>query len=180
MHGWHRDRIALPILTAAAAIMGAIQGCASSPGRIIDSPLSTEQQQQAILELVPIGTSRAEAEKRLHDAGVSVTPGANQTICYIALWNRENGDRWEMDVALLFDREGRLYRARPASATTDPELMQLKNTGGSAPQEATATSGSGWQPAGAPRMEPTTEERPRVAFPGSENTWTRPGARPSR
>jgi hypothetical protein len=33
------------------------------------------------------------------------------------LWNRPDGQRWHIDVALLFDQSGKLYQTRAASAS---------------------------------------------------------------
>jgi hypothetical protein len=93
-------------------------GC-STPGKpLIESPLSFSQQQQAVLDVVPRGTSRGEAEKRMRAAGIEFTPGANGSIYYLTLWNRKDGNRWHISVALLFDSAGKLYESRPADATT--------------------------------------------------------------
>jgi hypothetical protein len=93
-------------------------GC-SAPGKpLIESPLSYSQQQQAVLDVVPRGTSRGEAEKRLRAAGIEFTPGGNGSIYYLSLWNRPDGNRWHISVALLFDAAGKLYESRPADSTT--------------------------------------------------------------
>jgi len=168
-------RVSLPaILLLCLAFLSA---CATGPGRIVASPLSVEQQQQAVLDIVPLGTTRIEAEKALQQAGISTSPGSNATISYCALWSRDDGERWEMNVALLFDRSGRLYKVRPANATADyAETMP----GAASPQIAAAEPAArsvapitqtGWQPAGASRER---EGRPREAFPG------RPASSPLR
>jgi len=95
-----------------------LAGC-SAPGKpLIESPLSFSQQQQAVLDVVPRGTSRGDAEKRLRAAGIEFTPGGNGSIYYLSLWNRPDGSRWHISVALLFDSAGKLYESRPADATT--------------------------------------------------------------
>jgi hypothetical protein len=93
-------------------------GCMAPGKPLIESPLSFSQQQQAVLDVVPKGTSRGEAEKRLRAAGIEFTPGGNGSIYYLSLWNRPDGNRWHIDVALLFDSAGKLYESRPADSTT--------------------------------------------------------------
>src|SRR5262245_36787278 len=112
-HGGLR-RSFFPVMWAAMVAAGC-----SSPGKpLIESPLSFSQQQQAVLEVVPRGTSRGEAEKRLRAAGIEFTPGGNGSIYYLSLWNRRDGTRWHISVALLFDSAGKLYESRPADAAT--------------------------------------------------------------
>jgi hypothetical protein len=95
-----------------------MSGC-SAPGKpLIESPLPVSQQQQAVLDVVPRGTSRGEAEKRLRAAGIEFTPGGNGSIYYLSLWNRPDGTRWHISVALLFDSAGKLYESRPADSAT--------------------------------------------------------------
>src|SRR5262249_74615 len=93
-----------------AAIAGA--GCLSPGKPLIESPVSFSKQQQAVLDVVPKGTSRGEAEKRLRAAGIEFTPGGNGSIYYLSLWNRRDGTRWHISVALLFDSAGKLYESR--------------------------------------------------------------------
>jgi hypothetical protein len=96
-------------------------GCASSSltGRLVDNPLPTAEQQDEVLKLVPVGTPRAEALETLASAGIEVHEGASNTIYYCDIWRRKDGSRWQMDVALLFDKQGNLYRTRSAQALTE-------------------------------------------------------------
>ena len=97
-------------------------GCAGpalSSGKIVASPLSVEQQQQAVLEIVPLHTTRSEVERRLKAAGIQITSGVSSSICYCDVWNRKDGSRWRIDVALLFDRDDQLYATKQASAETN-------------------------------------------------------------
>src|SRR5438046_2974936 len=85
--------------------MGLLAGCAG-PGpatKFVECPLTLEEQQQAILEIVPAGTSREEAARRLRAAGFESSPGGGGSIYYVALWKRPDGEHWHMNVALLFD-----------------------------------------------------------------------------
>src|SRR5665213_3410475 len=94
-------------------------GCASPGTSLVECPLSSEQQQQSVLDIVPRGTSRAEAERLLRAAGIEFSPGQRNTIYYLGLWKRPDGKRWHIDVALLFDKEGKLYQTRPADSATE-------------------------------------------------------------
>jgi hypothetical protein len=96
-------------------------GCATTSPLIVPSPVSTDEQQAQILKLVPVGTPREEALETLRREGVEVQQGASTTIYYCDLWQRPDGSRWHLDVALLFDRQGRLYRTRSASALVDSD-----------------------------------------------------------
>lgn len=161
---------AIPGIALLLSALVLLSACATGPGRIVASPLSSEQQQQAVLDIVPLGTSRVDAEKSLQKAGISMSPGSNATISYCALWNRDDGERWEMNVALLFDRSGRLYKVRPANATADyAEAMPGVNSTQNPPTEpgvrpVAPITQTGWQPAGTLNSE--RADRPREAFPG--------------
>lgn len=105
------------LLTALVLIQS---GCAAGPqtGMLVESPLATETQQEEVLAIAPAGTPREEAIQKLTDAGLVIHQGASATIYYCDVWNRPDGSRWRMNVALLFDKQGRLYRARSADALT--------------------------------------------------------------
>jgi len=154
--------------------MGLWAGCAG-PGpatKFVECPLSVSEQQQAVLDVVPAGTSRDEAERRLKAAGIDASPGGNGSIYYIALWKRSNGEHWHMNVALLFDKAGKLYQTRAANASTgiaeDAELPaedatadRRKSSTVSAPPDAA------WRKA---RPEATSDdETERVPFPGQRS-----------
>jgi hypothetical protein len=94
----------LGAIAAWLPLAGLLASCASGRPSLVDSPLSIEQQQQAVLEIVPRGSSRAEAEKRLKAAGIDFRPGGKGSIYYLLLWNRPNGERWHIDVALSDER----------------------------------------------------------------------------
>ena len=96
-----------------------VAGCASPGATLVECPLSGDQQQQAVLEIVPRGTSRAEAERKLRAAGIEYSPGQKNSIYYLGLWNRPDGKRWHINVALLFDQDGKLYETRPADSVTE-------------------------------------------------------------
>jgi len=93
-------------------------GCHMAGSRYRPTPLSTLEQRQEIEKLVPLGTSRSEVESRLKEAGIELSPGASQRIAYCDIWNRTGGERWDLNVALLFDEAGKLVETRPAQAET--------------------------------------------------------------
>lgn len=93
-------------------------GCVLSGDKIAGNQLSFEDQQKAILEIAPLGTSREEAVRRLKTAGIECTPGVSQSTFYCDIWTRKDGTRWRMDVALLFDKSGKLYETRRAQSET--------------------------------------------------------------
>lgn len=116
-HGW---RLQFLNVIAATWLVGVLVGCASPGTNLVDCPLSIEQQQLAVLEVVPRGSSRADAERRLKEAGIEFSAGQGNSIYYLSLWNRQDGKRWHINVALLFDSQGRLYQTRPADTATQP------------------------------------------------------------
>jgi hypothetical protein len=109
------------ILTYGLAAL--VVGCAAPGTNLVECPLSGEKQQQAVLEIVPRGTSRSEAERKLRAAGIEYSPGQGSSIYYLGLWNRPDGKRWHINVALLFDKDGKVYQTRPADSSTE----QLSN-----------------------------------------------------
>jgi hypothetical protein len=107
------------VLTTLAA------SCASPGKGLVECPLSGSEQQQAVLEIVPRGTPRADAERRLRDAGIEYSAGQRNSIYYLGLWNRADGQRWHINVALLFDKDGRLYQTRTADSATEPITSEM-------------------------------------------------------
>ncbi len=95
-------------------------GCATSPA-VYPCPLSYEEQSRSILEIVPIGTPRAEVLKKLAVAEIQGSEGISDSIYYINLWDGQTGGTWMMNVALLFDQDGRLYKTKPARSETQIE-----------------------------------------------------------
>ena len=93
-------------------------GCQLGAGGVVPSPLSFDQQRNKILEIVPLHTPRSEVEVRLKAVGIEGNFGVNDSVYYCDSWSQENGDRWQIDVALLFDDQGELYKTRPATAET--------------------------------------------------------------
>jgi len=157
-------RCGLPVLLCWTCLMGFLAGCTTTGKPLRECPLSVDEQQQAVLELVPRGTLRAEAAQRLKQSGIEFSTSGHESIFYLSLWDRPNGERWHINVALLFDSSGRLYQARPA----DSPMALLRRDEPVEPQSADARANSSGQPAR--RMEPPAadgDEGPeRVAFPG--------------
>src|SRR5262249_14172804 len=90
-------------------LAGVHPGGTGAPKRFVECPLPIEDQQQAVLEIVPPGTSRDDSERQLATAGLEFSRGGNGSIYYLTIWNRPNGEHWHMNVALLFDSAGTLY-----------------------------------------------------------------------
>ncbi|MEX0704152.1 MAG: hypothetical protein WD069_18785 [Planctomycetales bacterium] len=108
--------IAPAVRAVLIALLAGSAGCRLGQPQITHSPLTWSEQKAAIFELAPAGTPRAAAIARLEGAGIAGDWGARDTIYYCNLWERPDGARWQMDVALLFDADGRLYDLRPAEA----------------------------------------------------------------
>jgi len=104
----------------AVAMATLFVSCASPGASLVECPLSSEQQQQAVLEVVPWGTARVDAERRLREAGIEFFPGQRNSSYYLGLWKRPDGKRWHIKVALLFYKEGKLYQTRPSDSATEP------------------------------------------------------------
>ena len=110
----------LAALLAVSCFVGLIAtGCQLSTPRFEKNPLSYPQQAGAILEIVPKGTDRDAAVEMLAQAGIQGNFSAvSKAIYYCDTWEREDGKRWLMNVALLFDESGRLYATRNPQAQT--------------------------------------------------------------
>lgn len=105
--------------------------------------MSPEEQQRAVLKIVPLGTPRVEVVEKLKGAGIQFSPGTSESIYYCDVWNREDGAHWQMDVALLFDSDGKLYQTRRAQADTG--LASAADT-----RAVSKSAQPGTKPAGAP------------------------------
>ena len=70
-------------------------------------------QQNELFKICPKGTNREDVKKRLADAGIEGEFGTNQSIYYCDYWKRDDGEVWELNLALLFDEEGILYSTMP-------------------------------------------------------------------
>lgn len=93
-----------------------LAGCQLTGARVIPSPLTYSEQEKEILAIVPLGIDRDEAVKKLAAAGVRGEFGTSRSIYYCDLWERKNGELWHMNVALLFDKSGKLYKSQMSQA----------------------------------------------------------------
>ena len=124
---------------------GLTVGCHSVSGgkEFTASPLSTAEQQQAILKIAPLGTDREAALEQLKKSGIEVTPGASPSIYYCDVWNRSNGERWALGVALLFDASGKLYVMREADAKVEPAQGSAPAAEPALPEDPAASRNTG-------------------------------------
>jgi hypothetical protein len=88
-------------------------GCQTMPPSLVSCPLPAVEQASRIEELVPLGTTREEAISRLKKEGIAGNFGEADSIFYCDIWNRSDSERWHINVALLFDDDGKLYALRP-------------------------------------------------------------------
>jgi len=102
-------------------------GCMGQRNKL-ESP-DWETQRSAVEKLVPVGTTRDDAATRLKEAGISFSPSGSETeyrpgmqasTFYCALWHRDDGNVWPLNVALWFDQEGILYGVHQADAEIAP------------------------------------------------------------
>lgn len=100
--------------TACVLIALTLIGCVSLSRSIVACPLTYSEQEKELLTVVPKGTRREEALRRLAAAGVEGSFGISRRVYYCDLWNRPNGERWHINVALLFDDTGKFYKTQVA------------------------------------------------------------------
>lgn len=105
-------------------------GCQLTPApNLVPCPLPATEQVHKVLEITPLGTPRDEAVKALEKAGFAGGFGSNQSIYYCDIWDHGEGERWHMNVMLLFDDDGKLYATRPDASGSDnptPRLLEGK------------------------------------------------------
>ena len=102
--------------------------------------IDAQRQVEEILKLAPLGTSSDKAEKALAEAGIVGNFGSRRNIYYCDLWRREGNADWKMNVALLFDEQGKLYKIRPGQAEVAylPSETAATDTNARAEQSAAA------------------------------------------
>lgn len=88
-------------------------GCQTMPPSLVSCPLPAAEQASRIEEIVPLGTTREDAISRLKKEGIAGNFGEAESIFYCDIWNRSDSERWHINVALLFDDDGKLYALRP-------------------------------------------------------------------
>lgn len=104
------------IFVALALGLSTVGGCQMTPAPgLITCPLPVSEQTAKILDIVPLGTSRDDAIKRLDKAGVigNFSTGDSKSTYYCDVWQRDKDERWHINVVLLFDENGILYGTRP-------------------------------------------------------------------
>jgi len=108
---------------SSALALVTLVGCASLSTQIVPCPLTYSEQIKEVLNVVPKGTRREDALRKLAAAGVEGSFGISRRVYYCELWNRPDGSRWHMNVALLFDETGKLYKTQTADCdvTTSPD-----------------------------------------------------------
>lgn len=84
--------------------------------QVVPAPMVFDEQSEELLKIAPLGTPKAEAIQKLDAAGITGEFASSPSIYYCDLWERENGKRWHLNVALLFNEAGALYKTRPAQA----------------------------------------------------------------
>lgn len=117
------DRLALIALFSVAV------GCQLTPAPgLVECPLAVTQQAAEVVRVAPLGTPRDDVMQRLKDAGIRGNFGENESIFYCDVWNRDSGERWHINVVLLFDTAGRLYATRPdlAAGSSPSETERAK------------------------------------------------------
>jgi hypothetical protein len=120
-----------------------LAGCASLSTQIIPCPLTYSEQTKEVLNVVPKGTRREDALRKLAAAGIEGSFGTSQRIYYCELWNRPDGNRWHLNVALLFDETGRVYRTQ--TGDSDVTVSSDKSLPAGAPQSNEAAPVAGRQ-----------------------------------
>jgi hypothetical protein len=124
-----------------------VVGCAGLTSQIVPCPLTYSEQEKEILTVVPKGTRREEALRKLAAAGIDGSFGISRRVYYCELWHRPDGSRWHLNVALLFDEVGRLYMTRTADCdvTSSPDKT-LSSAGGQSNEPAPTANRSSVAP----------------------------------
>ncbi len=141
-----------PHRTCGPALVGLllmfVAGCAGLTSQIVPCPLTYSEQEKEILAVVPKGTRRDDALRKLAAAGIDGSFGISHRVYYCELWNRPDGSRWHLNVALLFDEVGRLYMTRTADCdvTRSPD-KSLSSSGGQSNELAPAAKSASVAPA---------------------------------
>jgi len=108
--------------------------CTGLP-QVIPAPMVFEEQSKELLKIAPLGTPKEEAIQKLEAAGISGEFASSPSIYYCDLWERKNGKRWHLNVALLFNEAGALYKTRPAQADVSWKSEADSGSGANSKQE---------------------------------------------
>jgi hypothetical protein len=98
--------------------LGTSAGCVTTTHSILPCPMTYSEQEKAILAIAPMGADRETVLRKLADAGIEGSSATTQHIYYCDIWNRPNKERWHLDVALMFDQSGKLYKTQFGQADT--------------------------------------------------------------
>ncbi len=118
------ERIFAVLLGAAVTL-----GCQMTPAPgLVPCPLPVAEQTAKILDIVPLGTSREDAIKRLDKAGIigNFSTGDSKSTYYCDVWPQGEKERWHINVVLLFDENGILYGTRPQLSSPVTERNDMK------------------------------------------------------
>lgn len=130
-----RGRFCYRQITAICLLsLSGLAGC-TGLHKVVPAPLVFEEQSQELLKIAPVGTQKEQAIERLNAAGVSGEFSSSPSIYYCDLWEREDGKRWHLNVALLFNEAGELYKTRPAQADVSLETARDFATASDAQRE---------------------------------------------
>ena len=111
---WHLFRVLG--MSVIVMLITLAQSACTGLQQVVPAPMVFEEQSKELLKIAPLGTPKAEAIQKLEAAGISGEFASRSSIYYCDLWKRENGKRWHLNVALLFNEAGALYKTRPAQA----------------------------------------------------------------
>jgi hypothetical protein len=135
-------------------------GCLNGKRGIIESPLTISEQQSALLRVVPLGTPREQVEQLLGKAGIEYVKAPRETVIHCTVWNQPGGERWHINVALLFDRNKELYAVRESDARIELSTEEQNPAAASLPWGRT----TGSAPPGANPAPTPDGDEPRRAF----------------
>jgi hypothetical protein len=108
----------------------ALTGCAWGSKPVSGWNGTWNEQKQLILEIAPLGTPRHEVAQALQEKGIEFSPngdaetwspGMNSTIfyCHRARQSADDDNALPLNIALLFNAEGKLYEVRPSDAVVE-------------------------------------------------------------
>lgn len=130
---WERLFILHVVVGVLACSIG-LSAC-TNLDRVVPAPMVFDEQSKEILSIAPLGTQKEQAISKLNAAGVMGDFASSPSIYYCDLWERENGKRWHLNVALLFNEAGELYKTRPAQADVSWKSDQNSATDSEAKQQ---------------------------------------------
>jgi hypothetical protein len=153
-------------------------GCRMFDSGKISGTMGYQQQMAEITRIAPYGTPRPKAVASLEKAGViGEYSRAGNSIYYCQLWNRPDGKRWHMTVALLFNAKDEFYAVNLADADIQQGDAGGSTTGTQSPGKARVNPSR--RPSGGTSPVPWPDEKSRTspAFPEPATTDPRVGRR---